>query len=154
MPTAIATKNAMNGTKRKGAPSKDVARKDSKKPKIDSNKKATTKQPKVAPETVKRRATQSDSEDSDSGGGVPLFGKESSDSSGLDESDTTEYVSEGGPAAKDGVHPERLKAAAVNSKNIICFAVIMLTTTRSIIERGTCEAKAIGPREKGGQTFG
>jgi pumilio family protein 6 len=119
MPTAIATKNAMNGTKRKGAPSKDVARKDSKKPKIDSNKKATTKKPKVAPETVKKRAAQSDAEDSDSDGGVPLFGKESSESSDLDESDTTEYASESktGPAAKDGVHPERLKAAAMNSKN-------------------------------------
>jgi pumilio family protein 6 len=118
MPTAIATKNTMNGTKRKGAPSKDAGAKDTKKPKIDSSKKATTKKPKAQPVKAKKRAEPSDSEDSDSDGGAQLFGNELSDSSDLEESDTTEYNSESkaAPAAKDGVHPDRAKAAAVNSR--------------------------------------
>jgi pumilio family protein 6 len=123
MPPAIATKNTMNGTKRKGAPSKDAGAKDTKKPKIDSSKKATTKKPKAQAEKAKKRAGPSEWEDSDSDGGAQLFGNESSDSSELEESDTTEYNSESkaAPAAKDGVHPDRAKAAAVNSR---CMCMI------------------------------
>lgn len=119
MPTAVATKNAMNGTKRKGAPSKDTGKKDSKKPKIDSSKKAPAKKVHVKSKPVKKAKAQVDSEDSDSDGGAPLYNKASAGSEDLVESDTTEFSSEGKstPAAKEGLHPDRVKAAVVNSKN-------------------------------------
>jgi pumilio homology domain family member 6 len=125
MPTAIATKNTMNGTKRKGAPSKDAHTKDSKKPKIDSNNKKATMKPKVQQKTARKIEEQSDSEDFDSEGGAPLYNQDLSNSSGLEESDTTEFSEEGKvtPAAKDGVHPDRVNAAVQTSKSSLILYI-------------------------------
>lgn len=117
MPTAVVTKNSMNGTKRKGAPSKESSKKDTKKPKIDLSTKSSMKK-KAKPEPVRNIEELSNSEGPDSDGGAALFNKESDDSSDLEESDTTEYEDEDkAPAAKDGLHPERAKAVVANSKN-------------------------------------
>lgn len=109
----------MNGMKRKVAPSKDTGVKSTKKVKIDQNKKPMTKTTNVQLGKAKKKAEPSDSEDSDSDGGAALFGNALPESSGLDESDTTEYSSEEKAASTTvgGVHPERVKAAAANSKN-------------------------------------
>jgi pumilio family protein 6 len=115
MPTAVSTKNSMNGIKRKGAPSKDAHAKETKKPKIDSGLKSAMKSKKAKP--VKKSEEPSGS---DSDGGVPLDSKKSADSEDLDESDTTEFADDDdkpSPVAKDGIHPERAKAVLVNSKS-------------------------------------
>jgi pumilio homology domain family member 6 len=117
MRTAVAAKNPMNGTKRKGAPYKDAGAKDSKKPKIDYSIKSTMKR---KAEPVRKVEEQSDSEDFDSDGGTLLHSTVSVDLEDLEESDATGEDSDGeaSPAVKDGLHPERAKAAVVNSKNI------------------------------------
>ena len=117
MPTAVATKNPMNGTKRKGAPYKDASAKDSKKPKIDSSIKSTMKR---KAEPVRKVEEQSDSEYFDSDGGALLHNTVSMDLEDVEESDATGEDSDGetSRAVKDRLHPERAKAAVVNSKNI------------------------------------
>lgn len=122
MPTAVATKIAMNGTKRKGAPTRDAGTKENKKLKFNSRKKSATKTTKVKPKTAKKVREQGDSDDfADFGsdGGAPLHREKSTDSNDLEESDTTEFSSDSNaePPTKDSVHPDRAKAAAANSKH-------------------------------------
>jgi pumilio family protein 6 len=119
MPTAVTTKNPMNGTKRKAAPSKDAGMKGTKKPKIDSSIKSTMKKTKVQPKP-KKIEELSDSEDPDSDGGAPLHKKPSADSEDLEESDTTDDdgEKEASRAVSDGLHPDRVKAQQANSKNL------------------------------------
>jgi pumilio family protein 6 len=109
MHTAI-SKATMNGTKRKGPPVKDTHVKQNKKPKTESGVKSAMKKEKVKPTPVMIRkiekSSDSDSEGSTSDGGVPL------------QTDPTEdSESEEIPTAADGVHPERAKAVALNSKS-------------------------------------
>jgi pumilio family protein 6 len=119
MPNRVVTKSTMNGTKRKGAPSRDAGAKDNKKLKIDSSRKAATHTRKTKPKLSKNNE-ESSSDNFDSDGGAPLYNKNLADSDDLEESDTTEFSSEGktDASAKDGVNPDRPKAAAANSK---CF---------------------------------
>jgi len=115
MPTATTTKSLMTGTKRKSAPAKDQNAKESKKPKIVSAPKSTMKsksQVKSKPVLEKKVEvfSDSDSEDLDSGGGVPL----DLESEG---SDDVEENEENLPKAADGLHPERAKAVVANSES-------------------------------------
>lgn len=117
MPSAIATKPTMNGIKRKGAPVKDVHAKHIKKPKTDSGPKSGLKKEKVKVAPVKKieELSISDSDDSESDGGAPVKIRNSGNA---EESDLTEDSdSEEVPKVSDGVHPERAKAAAVNSQS-------------------------------------
>jgi pumilio family protein 6 len=115
MPSAITTETTMNGTKRKGAPVKDVHIKHSKKPKTESGLKSALKKEKVKAVPVKKIEELSiDSDDSESDGGIPVKstkGKDTEESNVEEGSDLEEI-----PKEADGVHPERAKAAAVNSK--------------------------------------
>ena len=114
MPTATSTKSTANGTKRKGAPVKEVHVKQSKKPKFDSAPKSAMKE-KVRSKSTKQieELSESESEDSDEDGGAPLFSR-GSDDEDIEESDTTE--DEEIPKVEDGLHPERAKAVVLNSK--------------------------------------
>jgi pumilio homology domain family member 6 len=115
MPSATTTKTTMNGTKRKGAPVKDVHTKHNKKPKTESGLKSALKKEKVEAVAVKKIQELSiNPDESESDGGVPIKSiksKASKDSDATDDSDEEEI-----PKEADGVHPERAKAAAVNSK--------------------------------------
>lgn len=112
MPAAT-TKTAMAGTKRKLAPAKDVYAKDSKKAKVGSKSKPSSKEDKrksTAKPVVKvKELSVSDSDDSDAEGGVPL------ESNQMDEDEESSDLEDDSNAAQ-GLHPERAKAAAANSK--------------------------------------
>lgn len=120
MPTTVTTKNPMNGTKRKVAPSKDAGVTGTKKPKIDSSTKSAMKKTKVQPKPAKKIEELSDSDDFDSDGGAPLHEKPSADSEDLEESETTDddVEEEASRAVSDGLHPDRVKAQLANSKNL------------------------------------
>jgi pumilio family protein 6 len=115
MPTATTTKSAMAGTKRKSAPVKNGHVKESKKPKIESGLKSALKsKPKSAPRKLEE-ASDLDS-DSDSDGGAPLDDSLYPRVSDLDEEEEDSSEEEAIPKVEDGLHPERAKAAATNSK--------------------------------------
>lgn len=128
MPSAITTKPAMNGTKRKGAPVKDAHVKHSKKPKTDSGLKSALKKEKVKPAPVKQVEESSDSDEEDSDGGAPLDGAKDAKPSSDDSEDDEEI-----PTVGDGVHPERAKAAAISSMFQCLERQSNLTRHRSII---------------------
>src|SRR4051812_38544412 len=92
MPSAISTKHAMNGTKRKDAPGKDAYVKHSKKPKTESGLKSALKKdkPKQKAAPVKKIQELSDSEDSDSDGGVLLNSASGEDSEGPADAEDSE----------------------------------------------------------------
>jgi pumilio family protein 6 len=113
MPTATTTKSAMAGTKRKSSPVKNGHVKESKKPKIESGLKSALKsKPKSEPKKLEE-ASDLDS-DSDSDGGAPLNDSLSDLDDEEEGGDSSEE--EAIPKVEDGLHPERAKAAATNSK--------------------------------------
>lgn len=117
MPTTTMTKSAMAGTKRKSAPVKNGHVKESKKPKIESGLKSALKsKPKSVPKNVEE-ASDLDS-GSDSEGGAPLDDSLYPSVSDVDDEEEGEDSSkeETIPKIEDGLHPERAKAAATNSK--------------------------------------
>lgn len=106
----------MNGSKRKSGPIKDDHKKHNKKPKTDPSLKSALKKGNVksVPAKEVEKSSDSDSEDSESDGGAAL---QSVNGEGAEDSDVTENSdSEEIPKVEDGVHPERAKAAAVNSR--------------------------------------
>ena len=117
MPSATSTKPSMAGTKRKTAPAKDDYVKENKKAKNGSDVKSASKskdKPKPKPILKKvqkvEELSDSDSEDSDLGGGVPLNVESSTSDVEENESDSEDL-----PKASDGLHPERAKAVVTNS---------------------------------------
>ncbi|PQE11185.1 pumilio domain-containing protein [Rutstroemia sp. NJR-2017a BVV2] len=107
MPSATMKTTVVTGMKRKSAPSKTAQVKESKKAKIDSGRKDKVAKPKAKPS--KKVETESESSDSDEDGGVEL------DSPSGDE-EMSDAVSENSPKEEDGIHPDRVKAVAANSK--------------------------------------
>ncbi len=104
----------MAGTKRKSAPVKIAHVKESKKPRINSDLKPTTKKGKPLAVKKAQDLSGSDSDDSDSDGGVPVGYKNKA--SDEEDDDEKEEIDEDLPNANDGLHPERAKAVVVNSK--------------------------------------
>ena len=112
------TKDTMNGTKRKIAPVKDTYKTETKKPKFGSGPNSAFKS-KVKSVPAKTVEELSDSGDSESDGGVPLYSQPEygEDSRDAVESDATEDSdTEPLPKIQDGLHPERAKAVVVNSE--------------------------------------
>ena len=112
------TKDTMNGTKRKIAPAKDAYKTETKKPKVGSGPNSAFKS-KVKSVPAKTVEELSDSGDSESDGGVPLYNQPEYGEGSRDavESDATEDSdTEPHPKIQDGLHPERAKAVVVNSE--------------------------------------
>jgi pumilio family protein 6 len=110
--------DTMNGTKRKIAPVKDAYKTETKKPKFGSRPNSALKS-KVKSVPAKTVEELSDSGDSESDGGVPLYSQPEygEDSRDAVESDATEDSdTEPLPKIQDGLHPERAKAVVVNSE--------------------------------------
>jgi len=107
MPSATMKTTVVTGMKRKSAPGKTAPVKESKKAKIDSGRKDKVAKPKAKP--AKKVETESESSDSDEDGGVGL------DSPSGDE-EMSDAVSEDFPKEEDGIHPDRVKAVAANSR--------------------------------------
>lgn len=128
----VTSKTVVTGMKRKSAPAKDVHVKENKKAKIDSGKKG--KESKIKAKPVKKVESESEEDSESDDGGAAL------DSASADGSDSDTEMKE-----VEGVHPDRVKAVAANSKLFLHnFGDFLLTHYRSIIERGTCETKAVG----------
>jgi hypothetical protein len=127
MPSAIVTKAASKGTKRKESPEKEAFVKKSKKIKTDKVEKGDKpvqekkvkqavreeeekKDKKKKVKSTKKREKLSD-DDSESDGGAPL------------EDQDVDPEEEDIPTAEDGLHPDRAKGVALSSKTSLNVAI-------------------------------
>lgn len=102
------SKSAVSGTKRKSAPAKDVNVKESKKAKIELGKKG--KESKIKAKPVKKVESESEEESESEDGGAAL------EAESADGSDSDTEMKE-----VEGIHPDRIKAVAANSKGFLDY---------------------------------
>jgi hypothetical protein len=150
MPTAFKTKNAMSGIKRKSAPEKDANVKGIKKPKINAASKSALKSKSTrAPAKVFKESSESSDDWDGEDEGADKVGED--EDMGMGEDGDYEPT----PKVADGLHPDRAKAVVTNSRSTpYATAHLILTTTRSVIERSPCETKTVGTRAQSCKAIG